>query len=87
LFYQIKELYANMFSKLHVLFLAENVVGDNVILIDDSHDAHANAQVLETTTTPMYIPVVFGDHDMENSLIFSLVLKYETIFCVFGSIC
>jgi len=32
-----------MFSELHVLFLAENVVGDYVILIDDNQDTHANA--------------------------------------------
>jgi len=65
-YYQIKKLYANMFSKLHALFLIENVVGDNVILVVDSQDTHANAEVLQTTTTPMYIRVVFGDHDIEN---------------------
>jgi len=56
-----KKLFANMFSKLHVLFLTENVVGDNVILIDDNQDTYANAQVLQTTTTSMYILMVFGN--------------------------
>jgi len=56
---------------------ADNVVGDNVIVIEGSHDIDAYAQVpmtiveasVQTTTIPMYIPVVYGDHDMENSFL------------------
>jgi len=63
-----------MFLKLQVLLLANDVVGDNVIVINCSQDTRANAQVLktivvQTTTTPIYILVVYGDYNMVNSFL------------------
>jgi len=58
-----------MFSKLQDSFLGDNVVNDNMIVIDDSQDTSVHAYTLkfiveadvQTTTTPMYILVVYGD--------------------------